>query len=71
MRAQDVWDQQWTVCSVTREPIGRDNQLGPEGGAAVAGALKALTGLHTLNMGWGILESLLFEEWLEVTAERP
>ena len=30
---------------------GRDNELGPEGGKAVAGALTALTGLEALDIG--------------------
>jgi hypothetical protein len=31
-------------------PLCRDNMLGPEGGKALAGALKALTGLQRLNL---------------------
>ena len=32
-------------------PRGRYNQLGPEGGKALAGVMTALTGLQTLNLG--------------------
>jgi hypothetical protein len=32
-------------------PLCRNNELGPEVGKAVAGALTALTGLQTLNLG--------------------
>ena len=35
---------------VTHGPRGSCNELGPEGGTAVAGALTALTGLLTLDM---------------------
>ena len=36
---------------LTPGPRDRANELGPKGGAAVAGALRALTGLQKLNLG--------------------
>ena len=38
--------------ALTHQPHGSGNNLGPEGGAAVAGALTVLTGLQKLGMGY-------------------
>ncbi len=49
-RCISVDDPQRTVRPVTKGQPGRFNKLGPKGGAAVAGALTALTGLKRLTM---------------------
>ncbi len=41
-------DVSWVVCGVVRVSFNR-NRLGPEGGAAMAGAVQHLTSLRTLE----------------------